>query len=139
MSRDVVIVGAARTPVGKFRGSLAGVRADHLGALVIDELATRVGVKPAQVNDVIFGCVTQIGERAITQQLQVARQQFGQFRWCADLEFEGDGRFACRPACSHGCLCQTLRRQGRQNAKCKDVFQQKRTPTTHHAGILTPR
>ena len=36
--RDVVIVGAARTPVGKFRGSLAGVRADHLGAHVIDAL-----------------------------------------------------------------------------------------------------
>lgn len=64
MSREVVIVGAARTPVGKFRGSLAGVRADHLGALVIDELVTRVGVKPGVVNDVIFGCVTQIGEQS---------------------------------------------------------------------------
>jgi acetyl-CoA acyltransferase len=62
--RDVVIVGAARTPVGKFRGSLAGVRADHLGALVIDELVKRVGVAPDQVNDVIFGCVTQIGEQS---------------------------------------------------------------------------
>ena len=64
MSREVVIVGAVRTPVGKFRGSLAGVRADHLGALVIDELVTRVGVKPDVVNDVIFGCVTQIGEQS---------------------------------------------------------------------------
>lgn len=64
MNREVVIVGAARTPVGKFRGSLAGVRADHLGALVIDELVTRVGVKPDAVNDVIFGCVTQIGEQS---------------------------------------------------------------------------
>jgi acetyl-CoA acyltransferase len=64
VSREVVIVGAARTPVGKFRGSLAGVRADHLGALVIDELAKRVGVKPELVNDVIFGCVTQIGEQS---------------------------------------------------------------------------
>lgn len=64
MNREVVIVGAARTPVGKFRGSLAGVRADHLGALVIDELVARVGVKPDVVNDVIFGCVTQIGEQS---------------------------------------------------------------------------
>lgn len=64
MSREVVIVGAARTPVGKFRGSLAGVRADHLGALVIDELVSRVGVTPDAVNDVIFGCVTQIGEQS---------------------------------------------------------------------------
>lgn len=64
MSRDVVIVGAARTPVGKFRGSLAGVRADHLGALVIDELVKRVGLGPEVVDDVIFGCVTQIGEQS---------------------------------------------------------------------------
>ncbi|MDB5868801.1 MAG: acetyl-CoA C-acyltransferase family protein [Polaromonas sp.] len=64
MSRDVVIVGAVRTPVGKFRGSLAGVRADHLGALVIDELVKRVGLTPDVVNDVIFGCVTQIGEQS---------------------------------------------------------------------------
>lgn len=64
MSRDVVIVGAVRTPVGKFRGSLAGVRADHLGALVIDELVKRAGLNPDVVNDVIFGCVTQIGEQS---------------------------------------------------------------------------
>ena len=64
MTRDVVIVGAARTPIGKFRGSLAGVRADHLGALVIDQLARRAGVQPEIVDDVIFGCVTQIGEQS---------------------------------------------------------------------------
>lgn len=64
MSRDAVIVGAVRTPVGKFRGSLAGVRADHLGALVIDELVKRVGLGPEVVDDVIFGCVTQIGEQS---------------------------------------------------------------------------
>ncbi|MFM0400844.1 thiolase family protein [Paraburkholderia aspalathi] len=64
MSSDVVIVGAVRTPIGKFRGSLAGVRADHLGAHVIDELVKRVGLAPEVVNDVIFGCVTQIGEQS---------------------------------------------------------------------------
>jgi acetyl-CoA acyltransferase len=64
MTGDVVIVGAARTPIGKFRGSLAGVRADHLGALVIDQLVQRAGVNPHVVNDVIFGCVTQIGEQS---------------------------------------------------------------------------
>lgn len=64
MSRDAVIVGAVRTPVGKFRGSLAGVRADHLGALVIDELVKRAGLTPDVVDDVIFGCVTQIGEQS---------------------------------------------------------------------------
>jgi len=62
--RDVVIVGAVRTPVGKFRGSLAGVRADHLGAHVLGELLQRAGVAPDAVEDVIFGCVTQIGEQS---------------------------------------------------------------------------
>lgn len=61
---DVVIVGAVRTPIGKFRGSLAGVRADHLGAVVLDELITRAGLEPEQVDDVIFGCVTQVGEQS---------------------------------------------------------------------------
>lgn len=65
MSRvDVVIVGAVRTPVGKFKGSLAAVRADHLGAVVLDELITRAGLEPEQVDDVIFGCVTQVGEQS---------------------------------------------------------------------------
>ena len=60
----VVIVGAARTPVGRFRGSLAGVRADHLGALLINEAVSRAGLTPAQVDDVVFGCVTQVGEQS---------------------------------------------------------------------------
>jgi acetyl-CoA acyltransferase len=61
---DVLIVEAVRTPVGKFRGSLAGVRADHLGAHVLGELVKRAGVSPDVVDDVIFGCVTQIGEQS---------------------------------------------------------------------------
>ncbi|MNF21397.1 thiolase family protein [Pseudomonas borbori] len=61
---DIVIVDAVRTPVGRFRGSLAGVRADHLGALVLNTLLERTGLSPAQVDDVIFGCVTQIGEQS---------------------------------------------------------------------------
>jgi acetyl-CoA acyltransferase len=60
----VVIVGAVRTPMGKFRGSLAGVRADHLGAHVLDELVRRAGVPADSVDDVVFGCVTQIGEQS---------------------------------------------------------------------------
>lgn len=62
--KDIVIVDALRTPIGKFRGSLSGVRADHLGALVISRLLDRVDVSPALVEDVIFGCVTQIGEQS---------------------------------------------------------------------------
>lgn len=61
---DIVIVDAVRTPVGRFRGSLAGVRADHLGAWVIDQLLKRNDLSPTRVDDVIFGCVTQIGEQS---------------------------------------------------------------------------
>src|SRR5690554_8047578 len=61
---DIVIVDAVRTPVGRFRGSLAGVRADHLGSLVINELLQRTGLSAEQIDDVIFGCVTQIGEQS---------------------------------------------------------------------------
>ncbi|WOD10020.1 thiolase family protein [Pseudomonas sp. NyZ704] len=61
---DIVIVDAVRTPVGRFRGSLAGVRADHMGALVLNELLKRTGLTAQQIDDVIFGCVTQIGEQS---------------------------------------------------------------------------
>jgi acetyl-CoA acyltransferase len=63
MTADVLIVAAARTPVGRFRGALAEVRADHLGALVLQELTRRAGIEPDVVDDVIFGCVTQVGEQ----------------------------------------------------------------------------
>ena len=61
--RDVVIVDAVRTPVGRFRGALKQVRADHLGAVVLGELVTRAGIPPTEVDDVVFGCVSQVGEQ----------------------------------------------------------------------------
>lgn len=61
--RDAVIVAAARTPVGRYRGALANVRADHLGAHVLLALLARTGLDPATVEDVVFGCVTQVGEQ----------------------------------------------------------------------------
>ncbi|MGO9933260.1 MAG: thiolase family protein [Steroidobacteraceae bacterium] len=61
---SVVIVAAARTPVGRFRGGLAGVRADHLGAHLINELIGRAALTSAHVDDVVFGCVTQVGEQS---------------------------------------------------------------------------
>ena len=63
MTREVVIVAAARTPIGRFRGALANVRADHLGAAVLTALTERAGIEPATVEDVVFGCVTQVGEQ----------------------------------------------------------------------------
>ena len=61
--RDVVIVEAVRTPVGRFRGGLKQVRADHLGAVVLGELVARAGIAPSVVEDVVFGCVSQVGEQ----------------------------------------------------------------------------
>lgn len=60
----VIIVDAVRTPIGRFRGSLAGVRADHLGAHVLNSLLARNQLQATAVEDVIFGCVTQVGEQA---------------------------------------------------------------------------
>jgi acetyl-CoA C-acetyltransferase len=53
--REAVIVGAARTPVGKARGTLAPVPAHKLGALVVDEAIKRAGIDPADVEELLFG------------------------------------------------------------------------------------
>lgn len=62
--RDIVIVEAARTAIGRFRGALSPVRADHLGAIVLQALVARAGISPDLVDDVVFGCVTQVGEQS---------------------------------------------------------------------------
>jgi acetyl-CoA C-acetyltransferase len=54
---DVIIAGAARTPVGSFNGALAGVSAHYLGEIVIRELLARSGVAPEEVSEVILGQV----------------------------------------------------------------------------------
>ena len=59
--RDAVIISAARTPVGKFQGSLKGFSATDLGAIVVRESVRRSGVKPVEVDEVIMGCVIQAG------------------------------------------------------------------------------
>jgi acetyl-CoA C-acetyltransferase len=59
--KDVVIVSAARTPIGSFGGSLKDVPAAKLGGLVIKEALKRAGVDPAAVDEVIFGNVLQGG------------------------------------------------------------------------------
>jgi len=61
---DIVIVGAVRTPIGRFRGAFAPVRGDHLGAIVLNALIARTGVNSSDIDDVVFGCVTQIGEQS---------------------------------------------------------------------------
>ncbi|ROT33530.1 acetyl-CoA C-acyltransferase [Micromonospora sp. HM5-17] len=61
---DAVIVGAVRTPVGRRRGALAGVHPVDLSAQVLRALVDRTGIDPAEVDDVIWGCVSQVGEQA---------------------------------------------------------------------------
>src|SRR5215213_4732006 len=59
--REAVIVSAVRTPTGKFLGSLKGLTAPQLGALVVRESVRRAGVAPEDVDEVIMGCVIQAG------------------------------------------------------------------------------
>ena len=59
--REVVIVGAARTAIGKFGGTLKNVPTRTLGAVCIEEALKRAGVEKDQVDEVIMGCVLQGG------------------------------------------------------------------------------
>jgi len=61
---DVFIVDAVRTPIGRYRGSLASVRADHLSAHLLGALVERNQINAQDVNDVVMGCVTQVGEQS---------------------------------------------------------------------------
>lgn len=64
IARDAVIVEAVRTPVGRRNGALSGVHPADLSAVVLSALVERTGLDPALVDDVIWGCVTQVGEQA---------------------------------------------------------------------------
>ena len=61
---EAYIVDAVRSPVGRFRGGLSGIHPVDLGAEVLSGLMDRVTVDPADVDDVIWGCVGQIGAQA---------------------------------------------------------------------------
>ena len=64
-TREAVIVGAVRTPIGKRNGSLSGVHPVDLLAGILDELMERTGADPGRVEDHITGCVSQVGEQSI--------------------------------------------------------------------------
>jgi len=59
--KEVVIVSAVRTPIGSFNGSLAGIGATKLGAIVIEEAVKRAGIQKNEVNEVIMGQVLPCG------------------------------------------------------------------------------
>ncbi len=60
---DAVIVEAVRTPLGRRNGALSGVHPADLSALVLSALVERTGIDPGLVDDVIWGCVSQVGEQ----------------------------------------------------------------------------
>ena len=62
MQSDALILEALRTPVGRYRGALSGVRPDDLAALVIGAVVERSGIDPARLDDVFFGAANQAGE-----------------------------------------------------------------------------
>lgn len=62
--RQAVIVEGVRTPVGKRNGYLKDIRPDDLAGLVIKELVNKAGIDPHLIDDVILGCVSQVGEQA---------------------------------------------------------------------------
>lgn len=70
--REVVIVSAARTPMGSFGGSLKGVKTSTLGAIAIKEAIKRAGIKAEQVEEVVMGCVLQgaLGQN-VTRQMAI--------------------------------------------------------------------
>ncbi len=59
---EAFIVDACRTPIGRYGGALATVRADDLAAVVLRAIADRTGLPPGDVEDVILGCANQAGE-----------------------------------------------------------------------------
>ena len=58
----IVIVGAARTPIGGFQGDLKGLAAPELGAAAIRAAVERAGVPATEVDEVLFGCVLPAGQ-----------------------------------------------------------------------------
>ena len=61
--RDAVIIDSVRTPLGKRNGALSGVHPADLSAIVLRTLAERTGIDPALVDDVVWGCVSQVAEQ----------------------------------------------------------------------------
>ena len=61
MTKKVVIASAARTPIGSYGGALKSVSAQDLGITAVKEAINRAGIKPEDVDEMVFGCVLQAG------------------------------------------------------------------------------
>ncbi|MBV9351062.1 MAG: thiolase family protein [Mycobacterium sp.] len=62
--RETVIAEAVRTPVGKRNGGLSSMHAADLSAVVLNELLERTGIDPELIDDVVWGCVSQVGDQS---------------------------------------------------------------------------
>ena len=69
MSERIVIVSGCRTAVGKFGGALKDLEATDLGGIVIKEAVKRSGLKPEDIEEVVYGCVGQAAENAFAARL----------------------------------------------------------------------
>ena len=70
MAKDnIVIVSGCRTAVGKFQGSFKDFQASDMGGIVIKEAVKRSGLKPEDIDEVVFGCVGQAAENAFAARL----------------------------------------------------------------------
>jgi len=63
--REAVIVEAVRTPVGRKKGKLSNFHPVELGAIVLKEIVRRTGINPKEIDDVYWGCVSQVGAQAL--------------------------------------------------------------------------
>ncbi|MFD2682224.1 thiolase family protein [Bacillus seohaeanensis] len=73
MKDEIVIISAARTPIGRFGGSLKSISSGHLGAIVIEEAIKRAGITPEIVDEVILGEVRQTTESSNVARVSALR------------------------------------------------------------------
>ena len=74
MSDPIVIVGAARTPMGSFQSDFASLAAHDLGGVAIAAAVARAGINPELVTEVLFGNCLMAGQGQLLEQPQKARQ-----------------------------------------------------------------
>ena len=99
---DIVIVGAARTPMGGFQGALKDKSATELGSAAIAAALQRAGVAGDQVDEVVMGCVLPAGLG------QAPASSRGRSAWCSTLS-ESSARL--RPRCCDWDLATAASRQ----------------------------
>ena len=59
--KDIVIISAVRTAIGKFQGGLKSMTAPQLGSIVVRDVVEKAGLSPEQIDEVIMGNVVQAG------------------------------------------------------------------------------